>query len=153
MVNQLNHPKVKHLNPVSHVRPAPARLSESAWWSSWRWLSNSSSMVVGKSTWRHPSNHLQGTIQIIFLCMYMYICVSMYIYIYVCILYIHCYCLISVKKGTIAYTKFRTVFIYIYIYMYIYVCVCNISIYAILRKYVRCTMLNNTHSIWYIVVG
>ena len=152
MVNQWNHPKVQHLNPVSHVRPAPARLSESAWWSSWRWLSNSSSMVVGKSTWRHPNNHLQGTIQIIFLvyvcmCTYVYVCI--YICTYVCILYIHRYCLIIVKKNK--YTPYFTQYLYT---IHIYVCMyCNISIYAMLGKYVRWTMLKNTHSILYIVVG
>ena len=39
-------------------------------------------------------------------------------------------------------------------YIYIYVCMyCNISIYAMLGKYVRWTMLKNTHNILYIVVG
>ena len=74
----------------------------------------------------------------------------MYIYMHIC-MYIVYTLLLSNYCQKNKYTPYFTQYLYT---IHIYVCMyCNISIYAMLGKYVRWTMLKNTHNILYIVVG
>ena len=80
------------------------------------------------------------------MCTYVYVCI--YIYAHICMYIVYTLLLSNYcQKKEPEHTPYFAHSIYIYIY------VCNIYINAILGKYVRCTMLNNTHSILYIVVG